>query len=249
MGGRRAGAEERIGTMSKSYLLLRVKGAACADEFETIKALLKNFGTTFMERDWISYEEFIVTYDYSQKFDAIYLGAHADGEGFGVNDGSELCKWSDLAGALCATDAMVPGGLLFLGCCRGGMKVVALEIMRSCPKIDYVAGPNWKANAGDLVLGFNVFINTLIRYKEEPTVAAERASAATGQKFCCYDRQELAGDVALMHQLDRIESDQKKAIERLECLEAVVHATFDDVKKLLPKEPQADSEKSKHQQL
>lgn len=152
--------------------------------------------------EWLSEDDFEQQVQGS-KFRIIYLGAHADLWGFG-EEGQPMHPWENLADVICQTDCMLPEGILILGCCRGGMKTVALKILKSCNKIDYIFGPNWKTKGGDLVIAFTTFIRNTITNEEEPCVSAKRASDATGQKFNCYDRQEFEAELEMMRMIEHI---------------------------------------------
>ena len=103
---------------------------------------------------------------------------------------------------------MIPEATLFMGCCRGGMKTVALKLLKECDKIDYICGPSWNTKGRDLVTAFTTFSLNRLSNGEEPAIAAERASKATGQTFICYDRQELEAEIELLRRIERIESVQ-----------------------------------------
>ena len=139
------------------------------------------------------------------KYDFIYLGAHADGIGFGESDGAAIHPWEHLGNAICVTDCIRPNGTLFLGCCRGGMKTVALKLLKTCDRIDYICGPHWKVTGNDLTSAFQAFVQSRIKKREEPCKAAERATEACGFRFSCYDRQELQSEIETLRQIQNME--------------------------------------------
>ena len=188
-----------------SCLFVTASGSACAGEVTLVKDCLANLGVTLREVEWLSLGDFLKQMSAETKYDFIYLGAHADGTGFGEKDGALLHPWEDLANAICSSNCMRPNGTLFLGCCRGGMKTVALKILTACQKIDYITGPHWKVTGNDLTAAFQAFAQSRIKKKEEPCRAAERATEACGFKFTCHDRQELQAEIETLKQIRTIE--------------------------------------------
>jgi len=209
--------------MNKTCLFLKAAAAACAEEEGVIRAHLKGMHVDMEAIQWISAEDFpnrVV----GKKFEIIYLGAHADGSGFGESNGI-FYPWEKLAAAICASDCMIPEGTLFLGCCRGGMKTVALKILMQCARIDYIMGPNWKSKGGDLANAFATFTRSRLIDGDEPAKAAVRATEAAGQMFTCYDRQELEGELELLRRLQQIALNQ-------ECIAANVANLRGDLSRL-----------------
>jgi hypothetical protein len=122
---------------------------------------------------------------------AVYLAAHANTDFFGESDGSIALGWDDLAAAFCCAGCLEPGAILLLGCCRGGLKKVALSLFCNCSDIDYVCGPRWTVAGPDISTGFHVFIYNMEIRREQPSVAVCRASHATNYEFFCHDRVEM----------------------------------------------------------
>ncbi len=191
--------------MTKKCLFLKASISACASEEEAIRANLRGFGVDVEVVRWVSFDTSCPEL-MGKKFGIVYLGAHADGNGFGETGRFE--SWETLGLAICGSDCMEPEGTLFLGCCRGGMKTVALKILQQCNKIDYIFGPNWNTKGGDLVTAFTAYTRNRLSNGEEPAVAAKRASEAAGQKFTCYDRQELEAELELLRRISDVEYRQ-----------------------------------------
>jgi hypothetical protein len=211
--------------LNQNCLFVRASSSACG-EVQSVRDTLAPFGIGLKEVEWLSHEDFCSQIAGSEKFKFIYLGAHADSFGFGEIDATALHAWEHLANAICASDCIIPGGTLFLGCCRGGIKTVALKILTKCPKIDYICGPNWNTKGSALMLAFSTFISSRERDKQEPAIAAERATHATGQKFTCHDRQELEAEVALMQQLEYLEGQQQFQSKQIASLHADLLSFF-----------------------
>ena len=185
-------------------LMIIATSSACAGEETLIRTVLGNLGIGLTVVEWVSADDF-KTQVTQKKYDFIYLGAHADSFGFGQNASTALHPWAELALAICETDCIKPGGTLFLGCCRGGMKTVAIKIMTQCQKIDQICGPFWTLAGNDITKAFHIFVEALVRQKEDPVTAADRASQASNCKFLCYERLDLAGDLAMLDRLGSLE--------------------------------------------
>ena len=173
-------------------------------ERDLVKQILRGLGIGLTVVEWISTDDFksLVA---AKKYDFIYLGAHADSYGFEEQSGAELTPWEDLAQSIWVTDCLQSGGTLFMGCCRGGMKTVALKIMRQCNKIDQICGPFWKLKGNDITKAFHIFVESLVRGGDDPVTAADRASQASKCKFLCYERLDLAGELLSLDRLDLLE--------------------------------------------
>jgi hypothetical protein len=186
-------------------LFITASKSACAGEVKLVKDCLHNLDIAFREVEWLSQNDFQTQMAKGDKYDFIYLGAHADGNGFGESDSASLHPWESLAFAICTTECIRPNGTLFLGCCRGGMKAVAIIIMTNCYTIDYICGPHWKVAGNDMTAAFQAFVQSRIRKNEEPSKAAERATEACGFRFSCYDRQELIPEINNVHKMQSME--------------------------------------------
>lgn len=192
-------------TEKLTCLFVTASTAACAGEAKLVRDCLQNLGITFREVEWLSPQDFHAQMKQGDKYDFIYLGAHADGNGFGEGANTALHSWESLAVEICSTECIRPNGTLFLGCCRGGMKAVAIKILTNCDTIDYICGPHWKVTGNDLTAAFQAFVQSRIKKNEEPCKAAERATEACGFRFSCYDRQELLPEIQTAWQMRNME--------------------------------------------
>jgi hypothetical protein len=190
--------------MNTACLIVKASKDACATEVDAVVANLRATDSKIVIRevDWSGQDRFVREVG-DEKFKIIYLGAHADGTGFGESDHNPWSTWDDLALSICISDCMIPGGILFMGCCRGGMKSIALQIFKVCNRIDYIVGTPQNTKSGDLVPAFNAFAREL--KSGNPISAAIRATGAVNCHFICHDRQELQVELNLTQQLDRIE--------------------------------------------
>src|ERR1051325_7913058 len=153
--------------MAGNCLFVKASSTACGGEVQIIRDTLDNLHIDLQEIEWISEKDFLGQTSNGRKYSLIYLGAHADHLGFGEKEAHALHSWEQLARAICQSDCMVPEATLFLGCCRGGMKTVALKIMKMCDKIDYICGPNWNVTGNDLTAAFQAFVQSRVRRNEE----------------------------------------------------------------------------------
>jgi hypothetical protein len=191
-------AQGRIPMCSGVKRLLIVKAASdvCAAEVEHLQAIADMFGIqhrVFLLTDIRQFQETLC--DSDEKFDFIYLAAHANTQSFGERDGNNAIAWRSLGEALCESECLNPESILMLGCCRGGLKQVALELFGSCDQIDYICGPRWKVADCDISVGFHVFIYNMVARREQPSVAVDRASRATNYEFFCHDRVEMQDEI------------------------------------------------------
>lgn len=185
-------------------LMIRASSSACAGEESLVRDVLKGLDIELRSVEWISYADFVSQIGKGEQYQFIYLGAHADGTGFGENSAATLHRWETLAEAICNTDCISPGGTLFMGCCRGGMKTVAFKIMKQCGKVDQICGPFWTLKGNDITMAFHAFVKALIRDKEDPAMAADRATESSRCKFLCYERQDLAGELEMLAEVQEV---------------------------------------------
>ena len=177
--------------MPKKLLILKASRDVCAAEVDHLKTIAEMFGMVHETFDLTHPASFQAAMVGHGKFDYIYIGAHADLSGFGESDGSTVMQWEQFALALCESQCLNRESILLLGCCRGGLRQVAMRLFSSCCEIDYVCGPRWTVTGLDITAGFHVFIYNMEARHEQPSCATERASKATGYDFFCYDRVEV----------------------------------------------------------
>jgi hypothetical protein len=125
-----------------------------------------------------------------RKWKYIYLDAHADRLGFGSADNKLRLSWIEFASALCQAHCLEEDAILFLACCRGGLRSTADLLFDNCDQIAFVCGPHWKITSYDLPVAFHVLIYNLESRNEEPRTAVRRASKALGFRFMFYDRAD-----------------------------------------------------------
>ncbi len=177
--------------MKKRMLFIKASSDICATEVSHIEKICEMFHIEHKEIELVSLESFVTSVKSLGKFDYLYLGAHADQFGFGESSGEPSYFWVNFAATLCSTECLNPQSILLLGCCRGGLRMVAMKLFFGCPKIDYVLGPRWTVTPQDITTAFHVFLYNIAIRREQPSTATTRASTATGYDFYYYDRVEV----------------------------------------------------------
>jgi hypothetical protein len=180
----------------KRMLLVKASDDVCADEIEHIENVCQMFGIEHNSIELTQLDGFQNQVADLGKFDFLYVGAHADTFGFGEATGNRFFGWAEFGIVLCSANCLCPEAILLLGCCRGGLKMVAMKLFRACPKIDYISGPRWTVTAQDITTAFHVFLYNIEIRREQPSTASMRASQATGYDFYYYDRVEIEDTVS-----------------------------------------------------
>lgn len=175
---------------AKRLLILKTSSDICVAETSHIQTIANLIELDCAELTIKSADDISSGIKNGGNFDYIYLCGHANEHGFGEQDGSNMIAWPSFALAPCNANWLNADGVLFLATCRGGLRQIAENMFNVCGKIDYICGPRWSADKYDLTTAFHVFIYNLEVRKEEPAVAAERASSGSGRHFFCYDRLE-----------------------------------------------------------
>jgi hypothetical protein len=199
--------------MSKNLLILCARSDSCDAEVGLIEAVGTLCGMNICKETIIKEDDLkgCLCGRNNKKWDYVYLDTHADIHGFGDAYGGLDLKWSKFAKVVCEADCLAEGSMLFLGCCRGGLRSVANRLFGNCNQIDYVCGPRWTLTPDDVAAAFHVFIYNLETRREQPSVAVERASQGTGYDFFCYDRAELEDAVWSMEDSDTVTGNQQTA--------------------------------------
>jgi hypothetical protein len=185
--------------VNKRVLIVQASKDVCSTELEHIKNIAEMFGMKHCLVELETIEDFVKQLCGGDKYDYIYLAAHANPYSFGTEDGKISIEWSKLAAALCESSCLNPESILLLGCCRGGLKRVAATLFANCGQIDYVCGPRWTVTGHDLTAGFHIFLYNMESRREQPSTAVRRASHATGYDFFCYDRVEIEDHIEYVY--------------------------------------------------
>lgn len=179
----------------KNLLIIKASSDICPSEIDHLKAIAAMFDIRECVVELRDMSAFRSQLCAGRKYDYIYLGAHASVDAFGDPDGNTVIPWIELATAFCSSNCLNPGAILLLGCCRGGLKKVALQLFFACDRIDYVCGPRWTLIPADMSAGFHIFLYNMEIRREQPSTAIGRASNATGYDFFCHDRIEMEYEI------------------------------------------------------
>ncbi len=90
---------------------------------------------------------------------------------------------------------MKPNSILFLGCCHGGLKKVALSLFVTCEQIAAVCGLRWSGTAQEFLVAFHTFLFNYCCHREEPEEAAKRAGSSIGRSLPFYSRYDSEADI------------------------------------------------------
>jgi hypothetical protein len=130
------------------------------------------------------------------EFDYVYICGHANKQSFGGSGRSTDRKvdveWPALSEAICtklATEAVV-----FLACCHGGLNQVAFDIFIGCDHAETVIGPLSSVTSEVLRLAFHSLVFGLECQDDDPSVAVQRASDATGKRFGLFEVAQVEVD-------------------------------------------------------
>ena len=181
--------------MPQKLLIIKAASDVCSAEIDHLQAIAEMFDITHCTMQLTDMSTFEQQLCDGDRFDFIYLGAHANTDFFGESDGSIAIPWEQLAVSFCQSECLNPGAILMLGCCRGGLKRVALQLFCGCDQIDYVCGPRWTVTGADISAGFHIFIYNMVCRREQPSTAVTRASYGTGYDFFCHDRIEMQDEI------------------------------------------------------
>jgi hypothetical protein len=191
----------------KRMLLLKASNDVCAIEIQHIQKICEMFGIEHSVVELTDLADFPNQVQALGDFDFLYLGAHADVYGFGEADLSRYFDWEHFGVTLCSSMCLRPESVLLLGCCRGGLRMVAMKLFHACPKIDYITGPRWTVTPQDITTAFHVFLYNMVIRREQPSTAATRSSSATGYDFYYYDRVENDDCVFASIMEDRLKAE------------------------------------------
>lgn len=193
--------------VTKRLLFLRATEDYAAELVGHIMGVCGLLGIEFVEHAYTSVADFKSFCRDSAQFDFLYVDAHGNHSCFGEATPVISTRWVDFGVSLCETQVMNPGSVIFMGCCHGGLKRVALILFTSCPQIVSVCGPKWTISGHQVAVGIHVFLYNLIIAEEEPLEAAARTACAIGTSFPFYDRYELEADITIMERFAPLNSD------------------------------------------
>ena len=181
----------------KRLLFLKATDDYSPDVVAHMKMICELLEVEFVEYRFTSLEDF-ETFGHSEaSFDFLYLGAHGSHECFGEKS-PPYTRWADFGLKICETQILNPQSVVLLGCCKGGLKRIAIILFSICPQIRSVCGPRWSINQYHSALGLHVFLHNHIIEKEEPERSAKRTEVATGKSFPHYSRYDHEAELVLI---------------------------------------------------
>lgn len=188
------------GGQPKRLLIIQATSDDCCAEVNQLKSICGMFGMESqfikLEDTWDIYKKLMDLGESQERIDYIYLAAHANTQFFGESNSEKIkIPWEELGYAICDGRFLNQGSILMLGCCRGGLKEVAIRLFCACSEVDYVCGPRWTVRPADITVGFHVFMYNMLVRTEQPSTSVKRASKATNYEFFCHDRVELQDEI------------------------------------------------------
>lgn len=173
----------------KKLLVIRVSKDVKDESIGDIYCHAKHYNIEASHIDVKSIDE-LETALIDNKFDYLYFAGHGDKDHFGDKISFEV-SWSKIGETICKTDCLNENSIIMLYCCKGGLNIVAYQLIAECNNISYICGAKQDLNNIDLIIGFNVFMYNIERCNIDPVLAAHKSTAATDIRFECYDRNDV----------------------------------------------------------
>lgn len=128
--------------------------------------------------------------------DIIFVGAHSN-MAMLSNDssGSHTLTWKDFADHLCGCDGLTDSTKIYLGCCSGGFKRIALTMMARCPKIYKIAGVPCVLDAQQATLAFHGLLYGLNVEADDQQIQ-RMVTPSVGVSFNIHSRLEMVGELS-----------------------------------------------------
>lgn len=186
------------------------------DHLKSIASLSGVEGEVLEFKDLQTFEQEIRS---REPYDFLYLAAHGNHSCFGEESSPPTVRWADFGEVLCRTEILKPGSILFLGCCHGGLKKVALILFHNCENITSLCGLKWSGNSREFLVAFHSFLFNVCCAKEEPEIAVNRAASSIGRILPFYSRYDYESDLCLLTLMDgRHHEDYSPTSQLSECI-------------------------------
>jgi len=131
-----------------------------------------------------------------EQIDMVFVGAHSNMDLISNDNlGTETLSWKEFADHLCGCDGITDKTKIYLGCCDGGFKNIALTLMSRCPKIYSVSGVPCVLNTKQSPLAFHALLYGLSINADDQHIA-RMVTAAIGLSFNIHSRIEMLGELA-----------------------------------------------------
>lgn len=134
--------------------------------------------------------------------DILYISAHGKKDGIELEDkarkNSSFIDWDSLSSLICEAEGLGEETNIFLACCNGGFRRVALKFMSYCQSVDFVAGLPCELYSRREALAFHTFLDHINRGSDSSRIESA-VTNAIDQQFKVYLRYEMDVEIALYH--------------------------------------------------
>lgn len=118
-----------------------------------------------------------------------------------TSTGDEPIRWADLALDICTSPGLTEESVVYLGCCKGGLKRGALIMMAHCNTIHHVCGSECNVNEQDVNLAFATFASHHGKGTESKRIESI-VSMTIDKGFSIFSRYNMDVEIAAVR--DRI---------------------------------------------
>ena len=106
-------------------------------------------------------------------------------------------RWADFAQDLCGNQGLNDECVVYLGCCKGGLKTVAQVLMTICDGIHHVVGAGCDIDEQEANLAFHNF--SFAHGRGTLSTRIEQSiSLAINQKFSIFNREEMHAEITAL---------------------------------------------------
>jgi len=166
------------------------------DYDKTAERIIKNAACNNIDTEPYTYKsasEFKADLNRShQPFDYLYIGAHGNPQGIAA--GRDFIRWADFALDLCGNQGLNEKCVVYLGCCKGGLKVVAQILMTLCDGIHHVVGAGCDIDEQEANIAFHTFSFAHCRGALSTRIE-ESISLAINQNFSIFNRSDMLAEI------------------------------------------------------
>lgn len=166
-----------------------------------IKAIAEGYGYDFSSRE--SYSESQILKDienYERPIDILYIAAHGDEKGIEFQDhgGGTVgdIDWETLADTICLAGGLEEKSTIYLACCRGGYKNMALTLFGVCDTVCTVAGVACDLDLPTEALIFHTFLDNY-RKNSDAKKTEQAIRVGCDHEFNIYKRVDHELDITL----------------------------------------------------
>jgi hypothetical protein len=164
-------------------LLVKVCASVFQEEIDAVQSICAMHKVDFVQVDQSKGEK-IPTCEDQGEFSIVYLAGHGNFRAFGD---AEQVSWEQFAEQLCSAACLKVSSTIFAACCEGGMKSVALEVFKKCPRVGYVIGPKSLVTQQTLAQAFHSFLYNISFRKGGVDQAVRLMCESSGHTFLSHD--------------------------------------------------------------